>query len=99
MGDFTLINVKQGGAFGDGHTDDTTAINNGLAAVPVNNPGTGATVYFPRGVYLISSQLIRTVSFTRCVGEGKDATTILLDPFIGMARYRMPTQPDPLCSS
>ena len=32
------------------------------------------------GTYLISKSLMREVSFTRCVGEGKDATTILLDP-------------------
>jgi hypothetical protein len=84
MGDFTVINVVTDyGAHGDGIHDDTAAINNALAAVPngTSPPGTmGAIVYFPAGKYLVSSPLIRQSSYTRCVGEGKGATVISVNP-------------------
>jgi hypothetical protein len=79
MGNLTVINVKSDyGAHGDGVHDDTTAINNALAAVPTL-PSIGAIVYFPAGAYLISAPLVRQVNFTRCVGEGKSSTTILVN--------------------
>lgn len=47
----TQLNVKDYGAFGDGVTDDTAAIN---AAVAAQSAGirAGAPVYFPPGVYI-----------------------------------------------
>lgn len=50
----TWIDVKQDfGAKGDGVTDDTTSIQNAM-----NSLGDGDTLYFPKGVYLISNGLI-----------------------------------------
>lgn len=47
-----VYSVKSYGAVGDGVTDDTTAI--GLA---ITAAGAGGTVFFPKGVYLISDTL------------------------------------------
>jgi hypothetical protein len=49
---FPPINVKSYGAKGDGVTDDTAAINAAISAA------TGRTVFFPAGVYLVSSTII-----------------------------------------
>jgi hypothetical protein len=48
-----ILNVKDYGATGDGVTDDTTAIQNTINALPAR----GGVVYFPMGSYLISSTL------------------------------------------
>jgi hypothetical protein len=81
VGDFTVINVVTDyGAVGDGVTDDTTAINNALLAVPNGATGVGAIVYFPAGAYRVSAPLVRRVSYTRCIGEGKSATVIVVNP-------------------
>jgi len=82
VGYLTVINVTDFGAVGDGLTDDTVAINSALMAVPSGGPliQGGAIVYFPAGTYMVSSPLVRQVSYTRCVGEGKDATTVKLAP-------------------
>src|SRR5690242_7864821 len=50
------FNVKDFGAIGNGVADDTAAIQAALNAVPK----TGATIYFPRGAYILTS----TVSYT-----------------------------------
>ncbi|MFJ4653836.1 glycosyl hydrolase family 28-related protein [Nocardia sp. NPDC088792] len=47
-----FVSVKDFGATGDGATDDTTAINNALAA--------SSAVYFPSGSYKVSSALTIT---------------------------------------
>jgi glucan 1,3-beta-glucosidase len=58
-------NVKEYGAKGDGHTDDTAAINKAISdgnrCEPLkcqSSTTTLAVVYFPSGKYLISSPLI-----------------------------------------
>jgi hypothetical protein len=49
-----LVSVKDFGAVGNGTTDDTTAINNAIAAI--SSPA-GGTVYFPSGNYKITSTI------------------------------------------
>jgi large repetitive protein len=51
------VNVQNYGATGNGTTDDTAAINSAIAALT-----SGATLLFPCGTYLISSQLSINVS-------------------------------------
>jgi hypothetical protein len=50
----TLFNVISYGAVGNGATDDTASINNAIAAAAAAG---GGTVYFPKGVYKITSTL------------------------------------------
>ena len=50
---FPIVNVVDYGAVHDGTTDDSTAINNAIAALPV----TGGIVYFPAGDYAIASTI------------------------------------------
>lgn len=47
------VNVKSFGAKGDGITNDTESIQNAI-----NSLSTGGTIYFPKGVYNISSTII-----------------------------------------
>jgi len=56
-----VVNVKDFGAVGDGVTDDTAAIK-----AAINYAVPGATVYFPKGNYLITS----TVSISASSGIG-----------------------------
>lgn len=62
FGDF--ISVKDYGAIGDGVHDDTAAIQaaiNSVLFIPFNATSvsqTGATIYFPRGIYLVSGLTI-----------------------------------------
>ena len=49
-----IINVKNWGAKGDGKTDDTKAIQKAINAAPEN---TLTTIYFPEGIYLLSSYI------------------------------------------
>jgi hypothetical protein len=71
-------NVRDYGAIGDGTANDTTAIQTAINAASA----TGGTVYFPRGVYNISSSLTYTSSAndpgTRVhfVGDGVGASLI-----------------------
>lgn len=48
-----IYNVKQGGAKGDGVTDDTTAIQAGIDYARTN----GVPIYFPAGTYKVTSGL------------------------------------------
>lgn len=52
-GALPVVNVRRYGAVGDGATDDATAINNAIAALPT----TGGIVYFPAGDYAIASTI------------------------------------------
>ena len=57
---YTTYNVKDSafGAVGDGVTDDTAAIQAALNALPNNTDGQrGGVIYFPEGVYRLTSTL------------------------------------------
>lgn len=66
------VSVKDFGAVGDGVTDDTAAIQATITAVGIN----GGCVYFPKGTYKITSQLVIYDSNIRLVGDGFKNTTI-----------------------
>ncbi|KAF8178934.1 glucan 1,3-beta-glucosidase [Pholiota molesta] len=81
------------GAFGDGVHDDTAAIN--LAITSQNRCGLAtncssstispAIVYFPQGIYLISTPII-PYYYTQLIGDAKNPPTLLAAPtFSGMA--------------
>lgn len=59
IGTEDLINVKWTGATGDGSTNDHTAITDAIAAAQDTTlPGMG--IYFPLGIYLVSSPIVYT---------------------------------------
>jgi hypothetical protein len=62
------FDVRDYGATGNGTTDDTTALQAAIAALPAN----GGTLYFPQGTYLISGTLdFGSRLGVKVVGEGK----------------------------
>lgn len=62
-----IINVKTYGAKGDGRTDDTASIKKALAEGAAKQ----ATVYFPKGTYLVNPKDPLTVSSnTKVLGDG-----------------------------
>jgi hypothetical protein len=61
----TIINVKNYGATGNGSTNDTAAINNAIAALT-----SGATLLFPCGTYITTSQLTINTSNVTIDGSG-----------------------------
>jgi pectate lyase-like protein len=69
----TTINVQNYGALGNGVADDTIAIDRAIAALP----SSGGILYFPCGVYPISSSLtpIRT-SNTTVTGPSTNCVTL-----------------------
>lgn len=73
-----IVSVLDFGADPTGNTDSTTAIQNAINSLPNSGGGgqQGGTVYFPPGVYKISSVLSITVSGTRLVGAGAWASII-----------------------
>jgi polygalacturonase len=68
------INVTAYGAVGDGMGDDTDAIKAALAAAKDAAP---TTIYFPTGIYTVTSSL-EAPSDVRWRGDGADLTTIQL---------------------
>lgn len=99
----TCLSVKSFGAIGDGITDDTAAIQrviDAASSMVYPLPGgslvgtqiyfTGATVYFPRGTYFVSSTLIISSPAIGFLGDGHSQSivyrsgdygdTILLSP-------------------
>lgn len=83
--------VKDFGAKGDGINDDTAAINAAISSG--NRCGLGcpsttiapAIVYFPKGVYVISTPII-TLYYTQLIGDAKTPPTLLATAsFEGMA--------------
>ncbi|MGD0796090.1 MAG: glycosyl hydrolase family 28-related protein [Acidobacteriaceae bacterium] len=82
-GDTGMINVKtQYGAKGDGVTDDTRAIQQAISGSI--HSANGAILYFPAGVYLVSSPLVYkdiTQTWSSALtlqGENQDNTIIKL---------------------
>jgi hypothetical protein len=67
------FNVRRYGATGDGTTDDTTGVNNAIAAL---NAAGGGTLYFPEGTYVVSSALTAITVPATISGEGVGATRI-----------------------
>src|SRR5258708_29626955 len=63
------VNVKNYGATGNGSTDDTAAINNAIAALT-----RGATLLFPCGNYLVTSQL--TINVSNITVDGSNCAVI-----------------------
>lgn len=62
--------VREFGAKGDGTTDDATAFNNAIAAVP-----TGGTLIIPPGTYLLSTGITITKAIN-ILGAGLSATKL-----------------------
>jgi hypothetical protein len=60
-----IVSVKDFGAVGNGIADDTTAINNAIAAV-----GIGGALFFPKGTYLTTN----TIDLRRRFVQSTDAT-------------------------
>lgn len=72
------ISVKSYGAVGNGVSDDTSAIQSALDAVPAN----GGIVYFPNGTYKVSSVLTVSKPCTRLLGPGRRQRIATLAPAI-----------------
>jgi hypothetical protein len=73
--------VKDFGAVGDGDTDDTEAINRALYQLYCRevNPQIRRSLFFPAGVYKISSTII-IPPFATLIGEGADNSVIQMVP-------------------
>lgn len=67
------VSVKDFGAVGDGSADDTAAINAAIAAVSGQNT---AYVYFPEGLYKVTSSINVNRNQISLVGAGMSATVI-----------------------
>lgn len=59
-----VVSVKDFGATGSGTSDDTTAVQDAIDSV-----STGGSVYFPRGTYLVTAQIV-VPSKVLLYGEG-----------------------------
>jgi glucan 1,3-beta-glucosidase len=84
-------NVKDFGARGDGVTDDTAAINLALSQGGRCGQGcdssttTPGLVYFPNGIYVVSSPIIMYY-YSQIIGDPNNRPTIKASPgFAGMA--------------
>lgn len=86
----TFINVKSApySATGDGATDDTSSI---AAALTAANSAGGATVFFPKGTYRITSQLA-IPDKVNLLGVSAGASIIAIDhPTAHALTYNAPT--------
>lgn len=91
------VNVKTHGAVGDGVTDDTAAINAAIAAASRAyidafewHMGPGGTVFFPRGVYRVTSTLSITGEGVRVQGENQHTTAIKMDADVNTDAISVP---------
>lgn len=76
------VNVKDFGAVGDGVADDTAAINAAKNALPSNlATGAGGIIYFPAGVYRITSPIyVRYGQTLMGAGSSASVTKLSIDP-------------------
>src|SRR5262245_13127956 len=74
-----VVNVNDWGAKGDGITNDTAAIQAAIARA-YSLPSGGATVFFPRGTYIVGSPGIQLSKNSggalNIVGAGRDVSII-----------------------
>lgn len=69
----SFVSVKDFGAVGDGSADDTAAINDALAAIPV-----GGGLRFPAGTYRVTSQIVIPAGKRLALlGEGSRQTVLM----------------------
>jgi len=75
-----IADVRDFGAKGDGHADDTEAINRALFQLYCRdtNSQVRRTLYFPAGTYRITESLI-IPTYAKLVGEGANCSIIQLD--------------------
>ena len=75
-----FVTVKDFGAVGDGVTDDTAAINNALYQIYCRevNPQIRRSLFFPAGVYLVSSSIL-IPPYATLYGEGNNNSIIAMD--------------------
>ncbi|WP_282800090.1 glycosyl hydrolase family 28-related protein [Bombella apis] len=71
-----VVSVRDFGAKGDGKTDDTAAINAAIAYAK-STSYSGGKIFFPDGIYLISSTINLTGSGFSLVGQSVRGATIL----------------------
>lgn len=70
----SVYNVKRFGAKGDGSTDDTASIQAAIDAIAVMKNAAvdrGGVLYFPTGVYVLSSKLMIEQKPISILGDGK----------------------------
>lgn len=78
-GEAGAINVVSYGARGDGHVDDTAAINSAMSACIARTlPHNGCVLYFPAGVYITTGLTLR--SYVNMKGDGWGTSVLLLKP-------------------
>lgn len=76
------FDVKSYGAIGDGSTDDTTAIQAALAAIP----STGGVLYFPAGIYKYTGSTLTLGKQVTVEGDGGGVKFVSPGPPIISAR-------------
>lgn len=76
-GAFSIVNVKDYGAKGDGTTDDTSAIQQAInQAGAMGVSGRGVDVFFPAGVYAVSGPITCNFNNVMLRGAGWQSTIL-----------------------
>lgn len=70
------VSVKDFGAIGDGVVDDTIAIQNAINSFTAGQ----GTIYFPKGIYLVTSTITINKDRMNLIGEGQWVSDILFNP-------------------
>jgi len=69
----TIYNIRDYGAVGDGHTDDTHAVLDAISKCMIN----GGVLYIPSGIFVIRSSLIfKTNSPFTINGDGMSSVLL-----------------------